>query len=517
MKIKNALISVYDKTGIIDLAKVLNTYNVRIYATQGTALVLKKADLPVKLVSDYISYPEIFGGRIKTIHPKLLGGILYRRDNEEDIKTAQKLGIEPIDLVIINLYPFEKVIAKKDVSLEEVIENIDIGGITLIRAAAKNYKYVTVLVDHEDYPKFIEDFEANNGEVSDRKRYNLMIKAFERTSHYDWAISRYFGGESLEKFPYRMKMIFERAYPLRYGENPHQMAAAYRLVGQRSLFDARIYSGKAMSYNNFLDADSALHLIREFYNKNTTAIIKHNNPCGVATGNSLKQSYKRALESDPLSAFGGVVAFSNRLDFETAKEIGDQYLEVILAPGYEPDALEILKQKKSRRILDISDFFYPSRIGDVNFRNITGGMLYQQEDSVVYDLRTAQVVTKRKPTDEEWNDMYFAMIIAKHTKSNAITIVKNEQTLGIGAGQMSRIDATKIAISKAKQNNFSLNGAIAASDAFLPFEDTLEELAKEGVKCLVQPGGSIRDEEIIKKADDLDMAMVFTGIRHFKH
>lgn len=517
MKIKTALISVYDKTGIIEIAQTLHRYGVKIYATEGTASLLKKTDIPVIPINKLTAQDEIFDGRVKTLHPKIFGGILFRRDKEEDVKTAKKYKIEPIDLVIVNLYPFEKIISKQNVTLEEIIENIDIGGVSLIRAAAKNYKFVTVIVDPEDYKKFLEEFETNKGEISEQKRYKLMIKAFERTSHYDWAISRYFGGEDKERFPYRMKMIFEKAYPLRYGENPHQQATAYRLVGQRSLFDARIYSGKVMSYNNFLDADSALHLIREFYDKNAVAIIKHNNPCGVAVGNNLIEAYKKALESDPLSAYGGVIAFSKRLDVQTAKAIGNQYLEVILAPGYEPEAIEILKQKPSRRILDITDFFKPVVIGDVTFRHITGGMLYQHEDSIIYDLRTCQVVTKRKPTDEQWKDMYFAMIVAKHTKSNAITIVKNEQTIGIGAGQMSRIDATKIAINKAKENKFDLNNAVAASDAFLPFSDTIEELGKVGVSCLIQPGGSKNDEEVIEAANKYNMVMVFTNVRHFKH
>jgi phosphoribosylaminoimidazolecarboxamide formyltransferase/IMP cyclohydrolase len=344
-----------------------------------------------------------------------------------------------------------------------------------------------------------------------------MIKAFERTSHYDWAISRYFGGEGQEKFPHRMKMVFERAYPLRYGENPHQQAAAYRQVGQRSLFDARIFSGKQMSYNNFLDADSALHLIREFWGQHACAIIKHSNPCGVAVGRTLQEAYSRALASDPLSAFGGIIAFSSKLDLGTAQAIGTQYLEVILAPGYEPEALELLKKKPSRRILDISDLFAPVRPGDVGFRAISGGMLYQQEDSDIYDVRKAVVVSKRQPTPSEWEDLRFAMIVAKHTKSNAVTLAHHGQIVGVGAGQMSRIDSTRIAISKARSNQFDLSGCVAASDAFLPFDDTLVELAEAKVTVLLQPGGSVNDEAVIKSADERNMAMVFTGVRHFKH
>lgn len=517
MKINRALISVYDKSGLMELAHALNNLGVEILSSGGTAKALKKVDIPVIDISKYTNSPELFEGRVKTLHPKIHGGILLRRDNKKDLEQAEKNGIKPIDLVVVNLYPFEKVIHQEGATQDLAVENIDIGGIALIRAAAKNFKWVTTVVDPEDYTKVVEELEENNGELSDKKRKNLMIKAFERSSHYDWSISRYFGGEGDEKFPHRMKMIFERAYPLRYGENPHQKAAAYRLVGQRSLFDARIYSGKAMSYNNFLDADSALHLIREFHGKNAVVILKHNNPCGVATGKTLKEAYSRAYESDPLSAFGGVLAFSQRLDTQTAKAIGTKYLEVILAPGYEPEALNLLKQKPSRRILDISDFFSPVHPGDVTFRHISGGMLYQHEDPSTFDQSTAQVVTKNKPTEQEWKDMHFALTVAKHTKSNAITISKNEQILGIGAGQMSRIDSTDIAISKAKQNKFELSGAVAASDAFLPFPDTIEALNKAGVKVLVQPGGSIKDEDVIKAADELGFTMVFTGTRHFKH
>ena len=517
MGIKRALISVHDKTGLIELAHALNNLGVEILSSGGTAKALSKADIPVIDVSKYTQSPELFDGRVKTLHPKIHGGILLRRNNPKDLEQAKENGIKPIDLVVVNLYPFEKVIKQEEVNDTLAVENIDIGGIALIRAAAKNFKWVTTVVDPEDYKQVIEELEENKGELSDKKRKNLMIKAFERSSHYDWAISRYFGGEGDEKFPYRMKLIFERAYPLRYGENPHQKAAAYRHVGERSLFDARIYSGRVMSYNNFLDADSALHLIREFHGQSAVVILKHNNPCGVAVGKSLKEAYQKAYGSDPLSAFGGVLAFSSRLDTATAKAIGTKYLEVILAPGYEPEALNLLKQKPSRRILDISDFFSPVRPGDVTFRHIEGGMLYQHEDSSIFDQRTAQVVTKLNPSEQELKDMLFAMTVAKHTKSNAVTLARKGQILGIGAGQMSRIDSTHIAIRKAAENKLSLEGAVAASDAFLPFPDTIEALAAAGVKVLAQPGGSVKDEDVIKRADELGVAMIFTGVRHFKH
>ncbi|MFH1094669.1 MAG: bifunctional phosphoribosylaminoimidazolecarboxamide formyltransferase/IMP cyclohydrolase [Candidatus Micrarchaeota archaeon] len=517
MKVSRALISVFDKTGLLELARALNRHGVEILSSGGTAAVLRKADIPVLEVGKYTGAPEMFGGRVKTLHPKIHGGILFRRDSAQDNKEAREAGIAPIDLVVVNLYPFEKTVAREGVEEDEVIENIDIGGVSLIRAAAKNYRHVAVVVEPEDYPGIVREMDENGGRVSEGKRRNLMIKAFERTSHYDWAISRYFGGEGTERFPHRMKMVFERAYPLRYGENPHQKAAAYRLVGERSLFDARIFSGKQMSYNNFLDADSALHLIREFYGRTACIILKHNNPCGAAVGATLKEAYQKAHATDSLSAFGGIVAFSQRVDGPTAEAMANLYLEVVLAPGYDPEALDILKKKPSRRILDITDLFRPVRAGDVTFRHISGGMLYQHEDPNVYDLRTAQVVTRRKPTDEQWRDMHFAMTVAKHVKSNAITLVRNEQLVGVGAGQMSRIDSTRIAIAKARSNKFELKGCVAASDAFLPFPDTLDELKAAQVEALVQPGGSVKDEEVVKAADEKGMAMVFTGTRHFKH
>lgn len=517
MKIKRALISVFDKSGLIELAHSLHSQGVEILSSGGTAKALAKADIPVTEVSKYTDSPEFFEGRVKTLHPKIHGGILMRRGNQKDEQEAKRYGIEPIDLVVVNLYPFEKTVAQKDATHADAIENIDIGGIALIRAAAKNSDHVTILVDPEDYKSFLADYESNGGAVSDQKRHNLMIKAFERSSHYDWAISRYFGGEGKERFPHRMKMIFERAYPLRYGENPHQQAAAYRLVGKSSLFDARIYSGKQMSYNNFADSDSALHLIREFYGKSACVILKHNNPCGVAIGHTLQEAYQKALACDPLSSFGGIVALSQRVDLDTAKAIGNKFLEVILAPGYDPEALEFLKRKPSRRILDISDLFRPIVAGDVTFKHIEGGMLYQHDDPSVYDKNSVQTVTKRQPTDQQVSDMHFAMIIAKHVKSNAIVIARDGQTIGIGAGQMSRVDAADIAISKSRASGFDLFGSSAASDAFLPFADTIEVLAKAGVVALAQPGGSKRDEEVIKDTDKLGVSMIFTGVRHFKH
>ncbi len=517
MKIRRALISVFDKNGLLDLARALHHLGVEIVSSGGTAEVLRKADVPVIEVSSFTGAPEMFGGRVKTLHPKVHGGILFRRGNKKDEEEAKHNRIRPIDLVVVNLYPFEKVIAEKGVDEEKAVENIDIGGPALIRAAAKNFKHVAVVVDPEDYPGLIHDMELHKGEVSEEKRHNLMIKAFERTSHYDWAVSRYFGGEGAERFPHRMKMIFERAYPLRYGENPHQKAAAYRQVGSLSIFDAKIFSGKQMSYNNFLDADAALHLIREFYGKTACVILKHNNPCGGAVGRTQKEAYERAHAGDPMAAFGGIIAVSKRLDVDTAKAIGNKFIEVILAPGYEPQALEMLKEKPSRRILDITGLFTPMRPGDVNFRNITGGMLYQEEDATVYSLTGSRVVSKRKPADNEWRDLHFGMIFAKHTKSNAVILCKNEQLVGVGAGQMSRIDSCKIAVSKARENKFELKGCVSASDAFMPFPDTVDELGKAGVSAIVQPGGSVNDDKVIAMADKYNMATVFTGIRHFKH
>ncbi|MBS3069057.1 bifunctional phosphoribosylaminoimidazolecarboxamide formyltransferase/IMP cyclohydrolase [Candidatus Micrarchaeota archaeon] len=520
MAIRRALVSVYDKSGIVEFCRGLSALGVEIISTGGTATQLRKAKIKVKEVSSITGFPEMLQGRVKTLHPKIHGGILYKRGEKAHEKDVKKHSIAPIDVVVANLYPFEKTSAQTS-DMEKIIEDIDIGGPAMVRAAAKNFRHVVVVVDPGDYAGVLWELQRK-GDVSEKTRYSLMLKAFERTGAYDWAISSYFssrtGAGDENEFPAKFEMKFEEAYPLRYGENPHQKAVAYRRIGKVSLFDAKVHSGKQMSYNNFLDADSALGLILEFKeDEPTTVIIKHNNPCGGATASTLAKSYELAHASDPESAFGSIMAFNRRLDVQTANAIGSKFVEVVLAPGFEPAALEILKQKPSRRILDVTQLFAQANKRKVNYRNITGGMLYQQSDDIVYDIAEAKVATKKKPAATVQADLHFAMKFAKHTKSNAIVLAKNLQVIGVGAGQMSRIDACNIAIEKAKRSKFEIRGSACASDAFLPFRDTLDRLAQEGIEALTQPGGSVRDSEVINAADGHGIAMVFTGVRHFKH
>ncbi|VVB98821.1 Bifunctional purine biosynthesis protein PurH [uncultured archaeon] len=518
VSIKRALISVWDKKGLAPFANELASLGIEIISSGGTAKHLRENGVKVKDVSEITGFPEMFGGRVKTLHPKIHGGILFRRDKKDQVEDAKKNGIEPIDLVVVNLYPFEQVAGNPETTLKEAIENIDVGGPAMVRAAAKNYHDVVVVVDPNDYEWVLHEIKLHRG-LTLTKRQELALKAFARTSSYDAAICRYLsavGGDDL--FPDYLEMRFERAYPLRYGENPSQMAAAYRILGRTSILDSKIHAGsKAMSYNNFLDADTAFGLIREFKDEVATIILKHNNPCGGAVGKTLEESYVKAHAGDPLSAYGGVIAFSQKVDAAAAKAIGTKFIEVVLAPGYDEDALAILKERESRRILDVSNIWGMSVERAVNFRYIVGGMLYQGRDPGIYDMDKTKVVTKKKPTKEEEADAYFATKFAKHTKSNCIAIAKGLQLIGNGAGQMSRVDSCKIAIDKAKRFGFDVHGATAASDAFFPFRDAVDELAKAGVSCIVQPGGSIRDEESIKAADEYGISMILTGRRHFKH
>lgn len=519
VSVKRALISVWDKRGLAPFAKELASLGVEIYSSGGTAKFLKENGIEAKDVSGITGFPELFDGRVKTLHPKIHGGILYRRDKPEDEAQAKSQGISPIDLVVANLYPFEQVAGKQGVKLEEAIEMIDVGGPAMVRSAAKNYHHVIVVVDPSDYEWVGHELKLHNG-LQLVKRRELALKAFARTSSYDAAICRYLSAVGNDDmFPDYLEMRFERAYPLRYGENPSQMAAAYRISGRTSILDSKIHAGsKAMSYNNFLDADSAFGLIREYKDELATVILKHNNPCGAASAATLEKSYELAHAGDPLSAFGGVIAFSHKVDAATAESIGNKYIEVVLAPGFDDDALAILKQKETRRILDVSNIWDMSTERAVNFRYITGGMLYQGRDPGIYSRnKDENVVSKRKPTHQELDDCYFATKVSKHTKSNAISISKGLQLIGNGAGQMSRIDSCSIAIEKARRNGFDLSGSSAASDAFMPFRDSVDALAKAGVTCIVQPGGSVKDDEVIAAADEYGISMIFTGRRHFKH
>ncbi|MFH1470543.1 MAG: bifunctional phosphoribosylaminoimidazolecarboxamide formyltransferase/IMP cyclohydrolase [Candidatus Micrarchaeota archaeon] len=510
MVVKRAVVSVYDKTGVAEFCRELHKLGVEILSTGGTAKELQRAGIPVTEISNFTGSPEVFEGRVKTLHPKVHGGILYKR--KEHAKEAKEQGIEPIDMVVVNLYPFEKTIAKKGASEQEIIENIDIGGPAMIRSAAKNFESVAVVVDPSDYEALIQELKENK-DFSPAMRRRLMEKAFARTAEYDWAISSHFGKH--EGFPLMYELRFKQEFSLRYGENPHQHATAYSLLGSTSILHAPVHSDEKMSYNNYLDADAAFGLIMEFMGENACAIIKHTNPCGGALGKTLKDAYERALQTDPLSAFGGIIAFGKKVDKATAESIGDKFVEVIVAPGYDEDAMQILRKKPKRRIIDISSLVGTKE--KLNYRWVFGGLLSQEKDSVIFNRDSLRAVSKKKPTEREINDLEFATRFVKHTKSNALIIAKDLQVLGIGAGQMSRVDSCKTSISKAKEAKFDLKGSVVSSDAFLPFRDTLDEYAKVGVSALLEPGGSIRDVEIIHAADEHEMGLVFSGFRHFKH
>ena len=518
VKVKRALVSVWDKKGLAEFASALAGCGIEIISTGGTAKFLKENGVKVTQVEEITGFPELFGGRVKTLHPKIHGGLLYRRDNKGHSDEAEKHGISAIDMVVANLYPFEQVAGKENVTMDEAIENIDIGGPAMVRAAAKNWENVIVVIDPADYGGIAEKLKSGKG-IDDNERRELALKAFARTSSYDAAICRYLSNvNESDLFPDFLEMRFEKAYPLRYGENPNQPAAAYRILGRTSIFDSKIHAGsKAMSYNNFLDASSAFSLIREFRNEIATIILKHNNPCGGAEGKTLVESYEKAQASDPESSFGGIIAFSRKVDVATANAIGTKFIEVVLAPGYDDEAIEILKQKESRRILDVSNLWEMSQERAVEFRYIVGGMLYQGRNPGIYDKAAVKVATKKQPTPEQLEDAYFATKFVKHIKSNAIAVSKGRQLIGVGAGQMSRIDSCKIAIEKGRRHGFDFAGSVASSDAFFPFRDAVDELAKAGVACIVQPGGSVRDEESIKAADEYGISMIFTGRRHFKH
>ncbi|MEM3071138.1 MAG: bifunctional phosphoribosylaminoimidazolecarboxamide formyltransferase/IMP cyclohydrolase [Candidatus Anstonellales archaeon] len=513
--IKRALISVYDKRNLAYLSGELNALGVEIISTGKTAKKIRELGVPVKEVSSFTGFPEMLGGRIKTLHPKIHAAILFRRGNKQDEEEIKKFSFSPIDMVVVNLYPFVEIAGRESSTEAEIIESIDIGGPTLIRSAAKNFEHVVVVVDPDDYEAVITEMKEKQCTVSFETRRRLMAKAFTRTARYDWNIAKFFS-QKKEDFPQFLKMRYERSYNLRYGENPHQKATAYTRWGEICIFDAKIYAGKTMSFNNFLDADAALGLIREFKDDIATIIIKHTNPCGGAIGKTLVESYKKAFQSDPGSAFGSVVAFSRPVDLETAKEIGNRFVDVILAPGYDDDALLVLKQKNNRRILDITNLLYEPAPRLVA-RNVWGGILYQEYDNIIYDESALRFVTKRKPTKYELAAMKFATKFVKHTKSNAIVFSTDTQLTGVGAGQMSRIDACKIAIQKARRDGFDLSKSVMASDAFIPFPDVIDEIAKEEVKAVIQPGGSIKDKEIVSACDSYGIAMAFTGVRHFRH
>ncbi|MGK7344693.1 MAG: bifunctional phosphoribosylaminoimidazolecarboxamide formyltransferase/IMP cyclohydrolase [Candidatus Nitrospinota bacterium M3_3B_026] len=513
-KIKRALISVSDKTGLAEFAKELSAFAPQILSTGGTAKTLSGAGVEVREVSAYTGFPECLDGRVKTLHPRIHGGILARRGLESHRASMAELGIEPIDLVVVNLYPFESTIAGENAALEDAIENIDIGGPAMIRSAAKNFEDVAVVVDPSDYPAVIEELKKNGGAISREMRLRLSAKAYAHTAWYDGRIADYMAREAgtAERLPARKVIQLEKVSSMRYGENPHQAAAFYRDAGAGAggMADAVQHHGKELSFNNIVDMAAAYELVCEF-DEPAVAVIKHTNPCGVARAESLAAAYERAKETDPVSAFGGVVGINRTVDAGTAERIAEVFTEVVIAPGYEPEAMEILKSKKNIRLMELP-VLKPS--GDLAFKFVKGGALIQDADEITYDETALRVVTKRKPSDDEMKALLFAWTVAKHVKSNAIVYADADSTIGVGAGQMSRVDSSKIAVSKARR---PVEGSAMASDAFFPFRDGIDAAAEAGVRAVIQPGGSVRDEEVIAAADEHGMAMVFTGIRHFRH
>lgn len=511
--VKRALISVSDKTGLIPFAQGLAELGVELVSTGGTARTLKEAGLAVTEVADVTGFPEILDGRVKTLHPRIHGGLLAVRNNDLHMEQLKEHDIQPIDLVVVNLYPFAQTISRPDVPYEEAIENIDIGGPSMVRAAAKNHAFVTIVVDAADYDTVLKEL-RENGAVSEELRRKLAAKAFRHTAAYDALIASYLSEQAGEPYPEKLTLTFEKVDELRYGENPHQRAAFYRKVLEErpSIAQAKQLHGKALSYNNINDADSALNLVREF-DQPAAVAIKHTNPCGVGIGPDLATAFQKAYDADPVSIFGGIVAVNRPLDRDVAEKMAALFLEVIIAPEFTPEALEVLTQKKNVRLLQL-DLNRSSSKAEELYRSVSGGLLVQDEDLGQIDKSKLQVVTKRAPSEEELEQMLFAWKVVKHVKSNAIVLAKDGQTIGVGAGQMNRVGAARIAIEQAKEK---ARGSVLASDAFFPMKDTVEEAAKAGITAIIQPGGSIRDQESIEEADRHGIAMVFTGMRHFKH
>jgi phosphoribosylaminoimidazolecarboxamide formyltransferase / IMP cyclohydrolase len=507
VKITRALISVSDKTGVAAFARVLEQQGVDIISTGGTAELLRKEKIPVREISSFTAFPEVLEGRVKTLHPRVHGGLLYKRGNAKHEAEARECGFEPIDLVVVNLYPFEATISKPDVTLAEAIENIDIGGPSMIRSAAKNYESVTVIVDPGDYDAVLENMRDNNGETTLKLRERLAIKAFIRTAEYDRAIGTFLNKEQTTDASFSLSLPLVTR--LRYGENPHQTAALY---GDFDRYFEKLH-GKELSFNNILDISAATNLIGEF-EQPTVAILKHTNPCGVGSDADLRKAWDKAFATDKQAPFGGIIICNRPLGEPLAKAIAEIFSEVIIAPDFEAEARSILQKKKNLRLIRLATPALQARPA-CDVRSVSGGVLVQDAD--VEGEITRNVVTKRRPTKTELNAMLFGWRVVKHVKSNAIVYAKADRTLGIGAGQMSRIDASRIAIWKAKEAGLTLKGSAIASDAFFPFPDGLIAAADAGATCAIQPGGSVREEEVIAAANERNMAMVFTGIRHFRH
>ncbi|MGY2575716.1 bifunctional phosphoribosylaminoimidazolecarboxamide formyltransferase/IMP cyclohydrolase [Vibrio sp. C8] len=524
--IRRALISVSDKTGIVEFAQALAQRGVDILSTGGTARLLAEKGIAVTEVSDYTGFPEMMDGRVKTLHPKVHGGVLGRRGQDDEIMATH--GINPIDMVVVNLYPFAETVAKDGCTLEDAVENIDIGGPTMVRSAAKNHKDVTIVVNASDYDRVITEMDANEKSLTLATRFDLAIAAFEHTAAYDGMIANYFGtmvpsygenkeGDEESKFPRTFNQQFEKKQDMRYGENSHQAAAFYVEANpeEASVSTATQIQGKALSYNNIADTDAALECVKEFAEP-ACVIVKHANPCGVALGKDILEAYNRAYQTDPTSAFGGIIAFNQELDAETASAIVErQFVEVIIAPKVSAEAIEVVAAKKNVRLLECGEWSTKTTGFDV--KRVNGGLLVQDRDQGMVSLDDLKVVSKRQPTEEELKDALFCWKVAKYVKSNAIVYAKGDMTIGVGAGQMSRVYSAKIAGIKAADEGLEVAGSVMASDAFFPFRDGIDAAAEAGIKCVIQPGGSMRDDEVIAAADEHGMAMIFTGMRHFRH
>src|ERR1700730_17332138 len=516
-KIRRAILSVTDKTGLVDFARKLSALGVELISTGGTAKLLRDSGITVKDISELTGFPEMLDGRVKTLHPKVHGGILYRRDNPKHVAAVAEHGIAPIDMVVVNLYAFQKTAAKPGVAFEELIENIDIGGPSMIRSAAKNFHDVAVVTSPADYDSIAEEMSRSAGALSPETKWRLAQKAFATTAAYDSAIASTFEripADSFQlqpetaAFPSTLRFTFHKTLDLRYGENPHQKAAMYSDGSQVGVANARQLQGKELSYNNIVDLQAAWDLAQQF-DEPVVAIIKHTNPCGTATGKTLAEAYKRALECDPVSAFGGVIGVNRPIDAEAAEEMHKLFLEVIAAPAFDEAAKAKFASKKNLRLVEVN-----AANEKWVLKNVSGGILVQDADVRPLAESDLRVVTKRAPTPEEKRALLFAWKVCKHVKSNAILYARDGQTVGVGAGQMSRVDACKVGAMKAQ---LPLKGTVAASDAFFPFPDGVEEIAKAGATAIIQPGGSVRDQEVIEAADRLGLAMIFTSVRHFRH
>lgn len=528
-KIKRVLISVYDKKGIVDFAKGLRDLDIELVSTGGTAKALKDSGIQTTSISDITGYPEMLDGRVKTLHPKIHAGLLAQREKEEHQKQLIEHEIQPIDMVVVNLYPFEETISKPNTTLEDAIEQIDIGGVALMRSASKNFKDVAIVVNPSKYELILEELNRDSGNLTQQTRLRLAVEAFRYTSLYDNIIHSYLKQLTMPQaieFPNEITLTYAKVMDLRYGENPHQNAAQYREIlakglatGEPRIALTKQVHGKEMSFNNLLDLDGTLNAVKDFFEP-TAVIVKHTNPCGIASSSNLLDAYKKALATDPLSSFGSIVALNDNVDEELANELSKLFIEVLVAPSYTNSALNILKQKKNIRILILpelktwKDTGKPVYRSEKDMKKIIGGILLQDRDTKTDSDREFKVVTDKKPTKKQIEELKFAWKVVKNVKSNAIVIAKDKETVGIGAGQMSRVDSVKIAVMKA---NKPLENTVLASDAFFPFKDAIEEAAKIGVKAIIQPGGSKRDSEVIDAVNKLGVSMVFTGTRHFRH